>query len=142
MGYLVMAGITCIAIAFIVFVTIRFRTMEAVYFRDYGVRVSGNVVSVDKESAEHHADMKNKIYDIVVSFEYEGKKYEGHGEITEEEYNKNTDTIEFYCDSMMPERVIFYDPTDQAARGQRKNKIALMLLFAGLALFIVGRVLM
>lgn len=168
MGYLVMGGIAFIAIAFIFFVTIRFQTMEAVYYRDYGKPVKGRITEVNTDSAEHHAAQKNQVYDIKVAFEYEGKEYEGEGTITSDEYlkmtgmdpvpadqeekagdNKQTEAekaldkeVEFYCDSMAPGKVIFYDPSEMAAKGQRNNKIALALLFAGLALFLAGRIMM
>ena len=157
MGYLVMGGIALIAIAFILFVTIRFRTMEAVYYDGYGKAVKGRILEINTDSAQHHAAQKNQIYDIKVAFEYEGKEYEGEGTISSQVCSNiigqgvspaeipqiaKDKEIEFFCDSMAPQRVIFYDPSEVAAKGRRNNKIAMVLLFAGLALFLAGRIAM
>ena len=48
--------------------------------------------------------------------------------------------IEFFYDTNDPERVIFYDPEAKAAKTTARNKIALLVMIAGAALFVIGRV--
>lgn len=48
--------------------------------------------------------------------------------------------IEFFYDTNNPEKVIFYDPEAKAAKTTARNKIALLVMIAGAALFVIGRV--
>lgn len=150
MMYLAMGGIALIAIAFIILVTIRFQMMEAVYFREYGKKAIGEIVDVDKSSAEYHSGQKNQSYDIKVRFEQdteeseEDKECTGRGVITADELagREEGSEIEFYYDPMNSGKVIFYDPAEKAAKNTGRNKLALALMLAGAALFIAGRVML
>ena len=145
---LVMCGIAMIATAFIIFVTIRFQTMEAVYFNENGKKGKGEIIEVDKSSAEYHSGQKNQSYDIRVRVIHEDNEYEGAGVITEEAYADHLAAgsaeteIDIYYDPLDPTKVIFYDPAQLAERGKKSNKIAMALMLAGFVLFIAGRVMM
>lgn len=50
--------------------------------------------------------------------------------------------IEFFYDTNNPARVIFYDPAAKAAKTSARNKIALVVMIAGVAVFLIGRIMM
>ena len=80
MMYMIMGGLVLIGIGFTILIMNRFQQTESAYFREYGKRAKGRIVSTQKEAEEEHFGAGHvKSYEITVAFEAEGGKADAAG---------------------------------------------------------------